>query len=272
LGIARASYFADPFSDSAMALSSGADFAVVDSYIPDAGFYKRLAERARFIAIDDLHDRGVERFALVVVNYGIGARRDFYDYADNVNCEFLIGPRYALIRAEYWDLESHDEDYVIFVPGAADVLGVSATMAEWWSCDLGPLVIALGALVSDETRGEVARKISGKANVRALRAPENFASLLAGAKFVISSASVTAYEALAMGKRVAVFSAADNQRGLGEILSGMGAAYDLGDWSGVRLESIIEAARFQPDYDSLRGLVNKRGAIACSREIVRKVT
>jgi hypothetical protein len=64
-----------------------------------------------------------------------------------------------------------------------------------------------------------------------------------------------------------VFCAADNQRGLGKILMNLGAAFDLGDWSGVTPDSIKTALRFAPDAKALRGLVNKRGAITCAEKI-----
>ena len=134
---------------------------------------------------------------------------------------------------------------------------------------MGRLVVVLGPLVSEEARLRVLRESSGKRKVEILAAPDNFASLPARAGFVISSASVTAYEALSLGKKLAVFTAAANQRGFGEILSGLGAAYDLGDWRGVNIELIREALKFSPDEDALRGLVDKRGACVCAEAIVK---
>ena len=134
---------------------------------------------------------------------------------------------------------------------------------------MGRLIVVLGPLVSEEAKLSVLREASGKRNVDVLAAPDNFTSLLAHAGFVISSASVTAYEALSLRKKLAVFTAAPNQRGFGEILSGLGAAYNLGDWRGVNMGSINEALKFSPDEDALRGLVNKRGACACAEAIVR---
>jgi spore coat polysaccharide biosynthesis predicted glycosyltransferase SpsG len=160
-------------------------------------------------------------------------------------------------------------DYVMFAPGSADVMGSAAILAEWWSGDMGRLSIVLVPLVPKKRVENTFHAVLGKKNIKILVAPRNFASLLAGARFAICSASVTAYEALALEKRTAVFSAADNQRGLGEILSGVGAAYCLGDWPSVTPASIIEATRFLPRRGVLRGLVNKRGALASANDILR---
>ena len=265
LGITNAAFFSDPFGSDAPDFPEGSDFAVVDSYAPGEDFYKSAAARTRLVAIDDLHDRGVERFASVVVNYGIEAKRELYGVAD---CEYLLGPRYALLRKEYWDMTPAEGDYVLFVPGAADVAGCSAALAGWWRDEMGKLVIALGSLVTDCRREQAFCAARGHGNVEILVSPPGFASLLANAGRVICSASVTAYEALAMEKKTAVFAVAENQRGLGERLSEIGAAYDLGNWERAGFGSVKDALGFVPALGVLRGLVNKRGAAACAEGIL----
>ena len=72
----------------------------------------------------------------------------------------------------------------------------------------------------------------------------------------------------ATSKKTAVFTVADNQRGLGEYLREIGAAFNLGCWRNVGLDSIRAALGFAPDNEILKGLVNKRGALACAGAIV----
>jgi spore coat polysaccharide biosynthesis predicted glycosyltransferase SpsG len=266
VGLENAVFLNDPFSDLAAGFFDDADFAVVDSYIPKTGFYGEIAARTKLVAIDDLHDRGVERFSSVLVNYSIGARREFYD---SDRCKYLLGPRYALLREEYWSMAPEDGDYVLFVPGAADVAGSAAVAAAVWRGGMCRLVIALGPLVSEARIEETMRAAEGKDNVKILAPPRDFAKLLAGAGFVICTASVTAYEALAMRKRVAVFSAAGNQLGLGGILSGMGAACDMGSSGDITSDSLEDALRFVPKRGVGDGLVNPRGALDCALEILR---
>lgn len=266
LGITDASYLSDPFSDEYLPARDSADFAVADSYIPGADFYMRLSERMPLVVIDDLHDRGLERFADILINYGIDASRSLYGESRR---KFLIGPRYALLREEYWEIEPAGGEYVMFVPGASDVAGSAQAIAGWWRSDWGRLVIALGPLTPDAVITGTKRAASGKVGVEILVSSPKFPRILANAGRVICSASVTANEALAMEKPVAVFSAADNQRGLGKILERRGAAYDLGDWGGVTPDSIEAAIGFTPDRAVLRGLVNKRGALVSAGEIMK---
>jgi spore coat polysaccharide biosynthesis predicted glycosyltransferase SpsG len=266
LGITDASYLPGPFSGEYLPACGSADFAVADSYIPDADFYARVSERMPLVVIDDLHESGAERFADILINYGIGASRSPYGAA---RCKLLIGPRYTLLREDYWELDPAEGEYVMFAPGASDAAGSAPTVAGWWRSDWGRLVTALGPLTPGEVIAETRWAASGKNNVEILISPPRFPYILANAGRVICSASVTANEALAMEKPVAVFSAAENQRGLGKILECRGVAYDLGNWSEVTPDSIEAAIAFSPNRAALRGLVNKRGALVCAGDIVK---
>ena len=243
----------------------GVDFAVADSYIPGEVFYEKISKRTKLVVIDDLNDRGVERFASVVINYGVGARREFYR---DDRCLYLIGPMYAPLREDYWDVVPRTGDYVLFAPGAADVLGCAETAARWWRGDMERIVIILGALAPAERCKNALAAASGKKNVEISPSPDGFAGILACASIVICSAGVTAYESLALEKRTAIFSVADNQIGLGKLLADMGAAYDMGEWGSVTPATLAAAVRFIPSEGILRGLVDKRGAISCAAEIL----
>jgi spore coat polysaccharide biosynthesis predicted glycosyltransferase SpsG len=166
-------------------------------------------------------------------------------------------------------LEPHTGDNVVFVPGAADVLNASLKIIALWSADLPELTVVLGPLVPEGRRRTVFNVASALRNVSILCAPANFAGIIAGAGMVICSASVTAYEALAMRKKTAVFSVAPNQSGLGRVLQDMGAAHDIGDWLDVSCEKILRALAFDPDDDILGVLVNKRGSLECAKELSR---
>ena len=265
LGITDAVFFDDPFAGDRSFPPDIADFSVADSYAAGDKFFEFASLRSPLVVIDDLHDRGAEHFARVIISYGLTSKRDFYK---NPECEYLIGPNYALLRREYWDMAPKTGNYVLFVPGAADVAGSAAKIAGMWPEDAEKLVITLGPLVPERRRKEASTASLGRGNVEILDSPADFPALLAGAGRIICSASVTAFEALAMEKKIAVFTVADNQRGLGEYLKKIGAAFDLGCWESVGPDSIKAALRFEPDNEILKGLVNKRGALACAEAIV----
>jgi spore coat polysaccharide biosynthesis predicted glycosyltransferase SpsG len=269
LGITGKNFLPDPFGHEALKCLNRVDFAVVDTYTADEAFFHGISEITRLVVIDDLHDKGVERFSDVVINYGAGASAVFYA---SPSCRYLLGPRYALLRRAYWELEPSCGDYVLFVPGAADVLNAAERAIELWALDFPELIVVLGPHVPIERCSDAKMAAEGRANISVLRDPEDFPNLLANAGFVICSASVTAYEALAMRKKTAVFSVAPNQEGLGEILRGLGAAYNIGDWRSVSRDIIRDAFTFSPDDDILERLVNRRGALECAKELMDPVS
>jgi spore coat polysaccharide biosynthesis predicted glycosyltransferase SpsG len=266
LGIDGAFFLKDIFCRESVAVASGADFAVVDSYDANADFFRDIAIATRLVAIDDLRDRGAWLYADAVINYGFDAPKGLHPPED---CRCLLGPTYALLRKEYWTLAPEEGSYVLFVPGAADVAETALDMAAWWREGLPELAIALGPLVSPSRAEAVRETASAAGNVKILHAPGEFPAILSRAKFVICTASVTAYEALAMEKKTAVFFVAANQDKLGGLLEEMGAAYNIGEWRVASREKIERALSFSPGGTVLRGIVNPRGAIACAEELLR---
>ena len=265
LGMEGIIYLRDIFCRESINIAQEADFVVVDSYLAPVDFFSGISRAAKLVVIDDLHDRGAEFFASVVINYGFGASGELYGSLD---CRYLLGPSYALLRKEYWTLEPEDGRNVLFVPGAADVAGTALDIASWWSEAHPPLAIALGPLVPESRCRAVNEIAGGRGNVRIFRSAADFPAILSRAGSVICTASVTAYEALAMRKKTAVFFVAANQDKLGGLLAGMGAAYNIGKWGSSSREEIENAISFVPDGTVLRGIVNPRGAVRCAQEVI----
>lgn len=261
-------YFDDPFGGESP--ENDFTFAIIDSYRPPFSFYKAVSERMPIVVIDDLADRNLERCSKLVINYGVSACRDFDKlYKKESGARFLLGPQYTPLRRDYWNIHPSEGDYILFVPGAADVANASGWLAGQWRPGWPRLLVVLGPLVPDGRYGQIEASVPDGADVTLLSAPENFPAILANAGMVICSASVTAYEALAMGKRTAVFSVAANQEGLGEELSGMGVAFDLGKWQNVTMDKVAESLRFAPDADRLENQVDKKGALNCADEMIK---
>ncbi|MDR1019851.1 MAG: hypothetical protein LBL73_03750 [Synergistaceae bacterium] len=265
LGIKDKIYLGDIFGPEALKSAAGYRFAVVDSYLAPEGFLRDISKAQKLVMIDDLYSKSAATYADAVINYGIGASRGLYGQG---RCDYLLGPGYALLRREFWTLEPEERDYVLFAPGAADVADTAPGMARWWGADRPALVIALGPFVS-APRLEAVREISlGRGNIEIRHDAGDFPLLLSRARLVICTASVTAYEALAMEKRAAVFSVAPNQGAFGEKLTRMGVALDLGEWKDIGYHDICSALSYEPDAHSLKGLVKKDGALLCARRLL----
>lgn len=241
VGLSRFVPLADPFSmgsgvrESLAPLFDGIDFVVVDSYRASSPWLAWVAERRPLIVIDDFRDRPVERYATALLNYNLDAER--WPYELFPNRLRLLGPAYALLRPEvaFWadQIDSgtllSGED-VLFVAGASDMAGATESILRWWDESWPPLSAVLGPLVDASLQRRCRAAADGKENVALLEAPNDFLERMARSGRVICTSSVTAYEALALGRPLAVFQVADNQRGIGEAIQAKGLGHDLGFW------------------------------------------
>lgn len=281
-GLEDVLFLPDPFT-SDIPIDRDARFAVVDSYASRGSFYAAVARRLPLVAIDDLGSlsaRGGERFCRILIDYGLTASRkgdvvDAKGAQDAKNTKesvsYLIGPHYTLLRSEFWDATAHEGTYALFVPGAADTAHASEGIVDLWCMDWPPLKIVLGSLVSEErTRNlQAALHLRERGNISVELAPKHFVSLMANAGLVLCTASVVGCEALALEKRTALFRVAGNQDETGAFVAAKKAAFDMGKWEDVSRDTLFEALRFRPDERALKGLVNRRGSIACAGEILR---
>jgi len=261
-------FFSDnPFKDENLNIPICTDITIVDSYEPGEAFFARLAGSRKLAVIADFGSVPSERYTSCLINYSFNAAQGMYNSLPP--CRYLLGPSYALLRRDYWDISPSDGGYVLFAPGAADIADTVSAVIKWWRPNWPRLIAVQGALTPQSARLPAEEIASGKNNVFVKRDPDDFVLLAAGASLVICTASVTAYEALAMRKRVALFTVADNQEPTAEYLRGRNAAYVMGPWESVCPEMLENALSFEPDKNALHNLVNPRGAVDCAKQIKR---
>lgn len=245
------------------------DLVVVDSYTADNAFFTSLQKfKLKILTISDFSGGVGEKFSSILVDYSINALEKSYLYEEAPDCRYLLGPEYALLRKDFWHLNSDDLGYVLLIPGASDVAGVGDTVAGWWKAEWPMLKLVCGPLVSKDKELSIRNIAEDKQNISVLRSPENLPVLIAQADVVVCSASVTMYEALALNKKTAIFTVADNQIGADSYLSENNLAYNLGLWSQVAQNSFAEIFSFEPARNSLEHLVNPKGALKCAGEIL----
>lgn len=86
----------------AFRLINKADIAIIDSYLADAGFYRKVSELARIpVYIDDNKRLNYPRG--VVVNGGIHASG--LRYPPQAGTRYLIGTKYAPLRSLFWNIK-----------------------------------------------------------------------------------------------------------------------------------------------------------------------
>ena len=183
------------------------DAIVLDSYTAPLSFFYDLSRLAYLIYIDDGNDRAICPLVNMVVNYNLYAKELVYE---KEHCRCLLGPSFALLRKAFWDITPFIGGGVVFISGASDIKNSALAIVDWWRSSWGDLTVVMGPLTTKEQRVQVDKRIlKENKKIKLLFAPQNFEKLIAGADIVFCTSSVTAYEALAFGKKLIVFQVAD---------------------------------------------------------------
>jgi UDP-2,4-diacetamido-2,4,6-trideoxy-beta-L-altropyranose hydrolase len=238
------------------------DLIVVDSYVPELSFLRELRAVAPLCVIDDCRDRPVDEVASVLLNYNLGAEELGYGTSPERS---LLGLRYALLRSVFADVARQSGEYVFLSAGSADVRSVTSTFLEWWRPTFPPLVAVLGPFVPPGERERARQHARFLSHARLLVAPEEYPRLLAGAGFVLCTSSVSAYEALALEKPLAVFQVASNQCRIGGLIEQRGLGKNLGEWgtfTGEDVARVLSRKWKKPDPS-----VNLNGAVEVARTV-----
>lgn len=242
-------------------LLQGISLAVLDTYGLAMDDLDRLRSRVKLLVLDDFREFPVEAHSDLVLNYNVLAEELPYRGL----CPLILGPDYALLRSSFKFLEASEGQTVLFAAGSSDLERSVLKLVNWYDASWPPLKAVLGPLTDEAYRNQVQKDALGKKGLEVLCSPLNFDRLLAEAKTVVTTSSVTAYEALALGKATLVFQAAENQRRIGSVLSRLGWALDLGWFKDLGEKDLKEALKraFPPPS----GVIPKDGADRAARKI-----
>ncbi len=221
---------------------------IVDHYALDV-YWERALEPyyRRLMVIDDLADR--IHSCDLLLDQNLGRLGGDYDKLVPARATKLIGPSYALLRPEFSQWRPHS------LQRRAEYTG------------LRHLLITMGGVDKDNVTGRVLQTIASKPlvndvritvvmglnapwldHVRSLAAVmphptevvcgvSNMAQLMTGSDMVIGAAGATAWERCCLGVPTVMLVLAENQRGIGQALSAVGAAHlvDATDLDGLLL-------------------------------------
>lgn len=235
----------------------GASWVVVDGYHFD-GLYQHWlrAEGIRVLFLDDYGH--AERYeADLVLNQNIDAEATLYDDRSK-ETELLLGPRYALLRKEFWAWREPrrtpqpEANRVLVTLGGSDPENCTGMVVE----ALGILnredlhcTVVIGGGNLDESPIAAAKQTDASVDFRV--DVSNMASLMAEHDVAVSAAGSTCWELAFMGIPNVIIVLADNQRGIAEKLDEIGASRNLGWHEEVGQVDVASA------LDSILGDENK---------------
>lgn len=259
-----------PFGNGADAVLStvsrlSPDLCIVDSYDVPLAF---LAELRRYYSpvalLDDCRVRPVERDCDIVLNYNLNAGLLGYETGQ---AELLLGPEYTLLRKEFWDLKPGKGNTILIIPGASDILNTGEQFLKWWQKDWPRAELILGPLVERSKAMRFAGATLNSPNLSVVYNPPDLPSRMANARSVICTSSVTSYEALALGKPIAVFQTAENQVGIGIEIERLGLGKNMGFWGTWDEFAFKSALQYLVTEQPCTNPVNPRGAESAARKI-----
>jgi len=226
---------------SALAGLVPARWLVVDHYALDARWEKAMRPVANAVmAIDDLANREHDADLLLDQNL-VPEMEQRYESKLRSGCRQLLGPRYALLRREFWHQVDALRGVGILQPrlllmfGGADPQALTLRVlrilvAQGW---LGEVDVVAGSLFLqlDELRSLLTQLPQARLHVASF----DIANLMRRADLALGSPGVSSWERCCTGLPTIAISQADNQEEIGAALARVGAhlylgrAEDLGD-------------------------------------------
>jgi UDP-2,4-diacetamido-2,4,6-trideoxy-beta-L-altropyranose hydrolase len=241
------------------ALRFGSSVVVLDGYGFGASDLNALSQAGiRVLIIDDYGHAG-DYSAQWVLNQNSYAEPRMYPLT-KADTRLLLGSSYAMLREEFlpwigWERSIPQQATKILITiGGSDPENVSkkvlSSLEILRQSDLElVLVIGGGNPHSDELLGVVERCLLP---VRVERSVQDMPRLMAWADVAIAGAGITSYELCYMGLPSLLLIVAENQRGIAERLSEIGAAANAGTSQEFCSESFASQLKTLIDSDDRR--------------------
>lgn len=258
----------------------GADLIVVDHYGWTSDLEANCRPWARrIVAIDDLADR--KRDCDVLVNQSPGARQISYEDLTPDGCEFILGPRFAMLRPEF-SLERQRKSNP--APSKA-----SRILIAFGASSAGPVVrAALDAIEEVGFDGTVdvlaasnaadSNDIDSSNTSNCSRSSVNFrgrvaspAALMAGADLCLGAGGVSALERCCLAIPSVIAILADNQRPNAEGLAAAGAALVFDFDPNTARRKFADLATSLIENDGLRVRMSEAAANLCDGDGAQRV-
>ncbi|GMV21728.1 MAG: hypothetical protein AMXMBFR57_16770 [Acidimicrobiia bacterium] len=284
--------------------SAGWDLVCVDSPHPDPGDWQQMSrtlgkDHAAIVVVDGYHfdleyQRHITGAGHRLLNIDDAADRDGYagdvllnqnvhaaaiDYPSDAPRVRLLGPEFALIRAEFPRGESVAPRWppqarrLLVTLGGSDRRNHTTTILLALNRVTLPLEINVAIGPGNPHRALLAEAI--RTSVHEVIAHENvtdMSALMASSDFAITAAGSTCWELALMGVPMLALVVADNQWSLAEELQRRGAAVSLGWYGDLRPEGLAATvARLAEDEEARRHLSRSAMALVDGRGASRVV-
>lgn len=217
-------------------LLRGADVVIVDSYLAESSFYKRIAKLTPLPVYFDDNKRIVYPPGVVING---AAFPDKMGYPKNKNIKYLLGLSYVPLRREFWNVPrkriSGAVRDVLITFGGEDTKNMTprilAALTEEYPKLHKKVIVGRGF----KNIAEIVRAKDAQTELIFYAQPERIKELMLAADIAISAAGQTLYELVRLGVPTIAVTVAKNQIKHSRFLSRAGCLLSVGGYREKKL-------------------------------------
>lgn len=244
---------------------------LIDHYAAGQSYLEQLAARElRVLVIDDLADRDL-RSAALILNQNLSATE--MDYGSNPGQIRLLGPRFALLRAQFSEARPLSKEmgrHVLVSLGGGGVAQETRMVLE----ELLNVPTPLNIKIAGTESTELGRFDPGMHQVQALGRVREMAPWMQWADISINAGGSTCWELCCLGVPMMIFVLAANQEPNAKALEAAGCAINMGplNENGPSIATSVDELLATPERLKTmsaigRKLVDGRGAARVAKTI-----
>ena len=249
------------YPDKFFKLLKKSDIIIIDSYLTDERFYKKISELGEFaVYIDD--NKRIEYPKGVVINGSILASE--LNYAPQKEVKFLLGSHYIPLRREFWNVEKKEinrtVESVLVTFGGDDLRNMTPSILKMLIHKYPQLIknVVIGRGFGNIT--EIENLKDARTNLIYYPDADEMLNLMLESDIAISGGGQTLYELARVGVPTIAIGIASNQ------------LHNLNNWQKV---GFIELAGFWDDkklYDNIKDKLEliKRRVIRLKKSRISK--
>ncbi|MFO1444443.1 UDP-2,4-diacetamido-2,4,6-trideoxy-beta-L-altropyranose hydrolase [Bacillus sp. Bva_UNVM-123] len=223
------------------------DLVIVDHYKIDARWERAIKEsinQIKLLIVDDLANREHDCDVLLDQNY-FKEFENRYNALVPVHCKKLLGPKYLLLRPEFYKTSKVENDLtermdiLIFYGGSDPTNETMKALKALDYIDTSKLNIHVVVGLSNVNHQHI-EKICQKNNYHFYIQIDYLAQLMARADLALGAGGVTMWERCFLGLPSIVTIVADNQLGSTEAAAEFGAVWNMGWHEHVNIAKLVD--------------------------------
>lgn len=214
------------------------DLFILDSYLGDNEYLKKVKKKGKLMLIDDNNDIYDSSIPDIIYNGNIHAEGLGYPSVEGQLK--LLGSKYLIMKEEYWEIKQ-DEDIqkegILITTGGTDEHGVVVEIMD----AIKDLDIKSKIIIGPGYSEDHIEKIEGMKteNMELIYRPSSLKEYISSSEIVITAGGSTVYEVLSQNSIPIIFSIADNQDLICKELRDRGLEY-LGKYPDIEYTRLIE--------------------------------